>query len=1070
MKKINESTVEIAALGWLAELGYATLRGEALADEQTGLDQVVLDGRLRDALYQINDHIPASVRRGVIDQAIRTALRVDGNNLLHNNRAFHRFLVDGIDVSYTQTKTFGGLSSGRQGVQLPPEGGGQTVYDKIWLLDYANWTRNDWLAVQQLTVTDVNLTTQTRTKRIPDIVVFVNGLPLIVFELKNPADENATLQHAFNQLQTYKADIPTLFHANGMLVISDGTEARVGTLSSPMEWFKRWRSVDGNQLDPHPLQLETLIKGICTPHRLLDLLRYFITFGIDGASVNKKLAQYHQYHAVNKAVDETVRASMAGGDQRVGIVWHTQGSGKSLSMLFYAGRVIQQPDMANPTLVILTDRNDLDDQLFSTFASGSDLLRQDPVQADSRDHLRELLTVAAGGVVFTTIQKFRPDGQANVYPLLSERRNIIFIADEAHRSQYGFAARLVKTKGADEAYLAYGFAKYVRDALPNASFIGFTGTPIESDDISTLQVFGNYIDVYDIGRAVADEATVPIWYESRLAKLKLKADKRPKLDANFEEITEGHEATQVEQLKSRWSQLEAMVGTQARLAQIANDIVTHFEQRQAALDGKGMIVCMSRRICVDLYAAIVALRPAWHDPSDEAGAIKVVMSGSASDPAAFQPHVRNKTRRKALADRLKDPADPLKLVLVRDMWLTGFDAPPLHTMYIDKPMRGHGLMQAIARVNRVYSNKPGGLIVDYLGIAADLQDALNTYVIREGSGRIGEFRPNSPMTPQLEAVRLMLTQFDIVQSFFIGQHQFNYNAFFHGTPAERLAVIPNAMEHLLRQEDGKARFIDAVTKLSKAFALAVPHDKALAIRDTVAFFQAVRAAFAKHTQTSGKSSAEMDGAIKQLVSEAVASDEVINIFEATGIQTPDVSILSDDFLADIAQMPQQHLALELLRKLLNDEIRQRMSKNAVQARSFAQMLESTIRRYQNRSIDSAQVLTELIAMSKEMREADRRGEELGLNSAEFAFYSALAESESAVDLMGDSELAVIATELVKMIRRNVTLDWAVKQSARARIRVMVKRILKRYGYPPDLQDKAVVTVLEQAELLSAELA
>lgn len=1047
MKKTNESTVEIAALEWLNEVGYATLHGEALADERAGLDQVVLAGRLRDALYRINDHIPAGVRRGVIDQAVRTALRPDSNNLLHNNRAFHLFLVDGIDVSYTQR--------------------GQTVYDKVWLLDYANWTRNDWLAVQQLTITDVNLTTQTRTKRIPDIVIFVNGLPLLVFELKNPTNENASLQHAFNQLQTYKADIPTLFHTNGMLIISDGTEARVGTLTSPMEWFKRWRSVDGEQLDPHPLQLETLIKGICTPHRLLDLLRYFVTFSVDGATVTKKLAQYHQYHAVNKAVDETVRASMAGGDQRVGIVWHTQGSGKSLSMLFYAGRVIQQPDMANPTLVILTDRNDLDDQLFSTFASGSDLLRQDPVQADSRDHLRELLTVAAGGVVFTTIQKFRPDGQANVYPLLSERRNIIFIADEAHRSQYGFAARLVKAKASSAAYLAYGFAKYVRDALPNASFIGFTGTPIESDDISTPQVFGNYIDVYDIGRAVADEATVPIWYESRLAKLKLKADKRPKLDADFEEITEGHEAAQVEQLKSRWSQLEAMVGTGERLGQIANDIVTHFEQRQSALDGKGMIVCMSRRICVDLYAAIVALRPAWHDPSDEAGAIKVVMTGAASDPAAFQPHVRNKTRRKALAERLKDPADPLKLVLVRDMWLTGFDAPPLHTMYIDKPMRGHGLMQAIARVNRVYSNKPGGLIVDYLGIAADLQAALNTYVIREGGGRI---RPNSPMTPQLEAVRLMLTQYDIVQSFFIGQHQFDYDPFFSGTSAERLAVIPNAMEHLLQQQDGKSRFMDAVTRLSKAFALAIPHDKALAIRDTVAFFQAVRAAFAKHTQVSGKSSAEMDGAIKQLISAAVASDEVINIFEATGIQTPDVSILSDEFLADVAQMPQQHLALELLRKLLNDEIRQRMGKNAVQARSFAQMLESTLRRYQNRSIDSAQVLTELIAMSKELREADKQGEALGLTVAEYAFYSALSENDSAMDVLGNQELAVIATELVRMIRGSVTLDWTVKQSVRAQIRVRVKRILKRYGYPPDLQERAMLTVLEQAELLSAELA
>ncbi|MFC1959998.1 type I restriction endonuclease subunit R [Chloroflexota bacterium] len=1035
---LNEATVEQATLDWFAELGYTTAHAPDSLDPETptaerdDYGQVVLLRRLREALVRINPGVPASA----LDDAIRKATRTESTDPVQNNHRFHRLLVEGVDVSY--------------------KANGHMRHGKVWLVDFENPANNDWLAVNQFTVTDVNHTTNTRTNRRPDVVVFVNGLPLAVLELKNPADESATLTSAYNQLQTYKADIPSLFTYNEGLVIADGPEAQLGTLTAGREWFKPWRTIDGDTLaGDADLQLEVLIKGVFAPERFLDLVRYFTVFEVDGPRIDKKMAAYHQYHAVNKAVAQTVEATLPAEDGKIGVVWHTQGSGKSLSMLFYAGKVIQHPAMQNPTLVILTDRNDLDDQLFSTFAGGQELLRQEPAQAANRDNLQELLQVGSGGVVFTTIQKFRPEGRANEYPLLSERHNIIFIADEAHRSQYGFSAHMVKTD--DEAYLAYGFAKYVRDALPHAAFIGFTGTPVEATDANTKQVFGEYIDIYDIQRAVDDGATVPIYYEGRLARLLLRDDMRQQIDPEFEEITEGEEQDEKESLKSKWSQLEAMVGTEDRLGKVAQDIVNHFELRQEAMLGKGMIVGMSRRICVDLYAQIVALRPEWHDGRDDAGAIKVVMTGSAGDPANYQPHVRNKPRRKALAERFKDPDDDLTLVIVRDMWLTGFDAPPLHTMYIDKPMRGHGLMQAIARVNRVFKDKPGGLVVDYLGIAADLQEALGNYTV-SGKGR--------PAAPQAEAVAYMRTQYEIVEQFF---HNFDYGAFFTGTPAERVKVIPAAMEHILKQDDGKKRFMDAVSRLSKAFALSIPDEEAIAIREEVAFFQAVRASFAKATPTEGKTLDEMDSAIRQLVSEAVASPDVINIFEYAGIkEKPDISILSDEFLAEIKGMPEKNLALELLRKLINDEIKTRGRKNAVQARSFEQMLEQTILRYQNRTIDTAEVITELIDLAKDMQQANQRGDELGLTDDELAFYDALADNESAIDVLGDEQLAFIAHELVKAVRKNVSIDWTVKQSARAKIRVIVKRILRKYGYPPDLQEMATNTVLEQAELLAAD--
>jgi len=1043
MRKFNESEIELAALAWFAELGYATAYGPTLepegrAQERSSFDETWLLGRLRRALQAINTHIPPEARAGAVEAAIRKAAHTESTTPVLNNAAFHRLLTEGVDISYKRA--------------------GQTRHDKIWLVDFDHPERNDWLAANQVTVTGTDHAAQVRTTRRPDIVCFVNGLPLIVIELKNPKDASATLQKAYNQLQTYKAEIGQLFTTNAALVIGDGVEARMGALTAGFEWFKRWRTRDGETLAPgtEP-ELETLVKGALRPDVFLDLVRYFTVFEQDDHRIlAKKIAQYHQYHAVNKAVAQTVRAASPEGDQKVGVIWHTQGSGKSLSMLFYAGKVIRHPAMQNPTLVVLTDRNDLDDQLFGVFATGKALLRQDPVQAENRTHLQRLLQVASGGVVFTTIQKFRPEGQASTYPQLSDRHNIIFIADEAHRSQYGFHAHYVKSKEEEEGYLAYGFAKYVRDALPNASFIGFTGTPIEATDINTPQVFGDYIDVYDIYRAVKDQATVPIYYSARLAKLALKESQRPQLDADFDEIAEGEELEGKERLKSKWSQLEALVGTEARLAQVAQDIITHFEQRCEALEGKGMIVTMSRRIAVDLYEQIIQRRPAWHSDRDEEGTLKVVMTGSASDPASYQPHLRSKERRKALAERFKAPADPFKLVIVRDMWLTGFDAPSLHTMYVDKPMRGHGLMQAIARVNRVYPGKEGGLVVDYLGIATDLKEAMANYTRSGGRGL--------PAEDQKRAVVLMQTAYERVKGFL---HGFDASDFFDGSPAERVRVIPAAMEHILKQENGKKRYMDAVLRLSKAFALAMPDEEALAIRDEVAFFQTLRASFAKHTTVEGHSREELDGAIKQLVSEAVASDDVINIFDAAGLQTPDVSILSDHFLDEIKSMEHKNLALELLRKLLNDEIQTRARTNVVQARSFAALLEDALKRYTNRTINAAEVIQELITLAQELRAAGQRGEKLGLSDEELAFYDALADNESAVAVMGDKQLAVIAAELVREVRKNVTIDWTVRQSARARIRVLVKRILRRYGYPPDLRAKATQTVLEQAERLAA---
>jgi type I restriction enzyme R subunit len=950
-------------------------------------------------------------------------------------------LIDGIDVEY--------------------HADGRIIHDKVWLLDFDHPEENDWLAVNQYTVTE-----DKRTRR-PDVVLFVNGIPLVVIELKNAGDENATTLKAFRQLQTYKQELPTLMTYNVALVASDGMTARVGTLTADWERFMPWRTIDGETIAKKGLpELDVLFKGVFECARFLDLIRHFIVFEVDGDKIAKKMAGYHQFHAVNKAVDCTLDAVSPKGDRRVGVVWHTQGSGKSLTMAFYSGKIIRHPKMKNPTLIVITDRNDLDDQLFGTFSACHELLRQKPVQAEDRGDLQEKLKVVSGGVVFTTLQKFIPDENAS-YPMLTDRRNVIVIADEAHRSQYGLKARVVQPKDKDEAHIAYGFAKHLRDAVPGASFIGFTGTPIEQADRSTPAVFGEYIDVYDIQRAVEDGATVKILYEGRLAKIELDESERPKIDPDFEDVTEGEELTVKEKLKSKWARLEAMVGSDKRIRLIAKDIVEHWGRRLDAMDGKAMIVCMSRRICVELYKEIIKLRPSWHSDKDEEGVLKIVMTGSASDDTTWQQHIRSKKAREALAKRFKNADDPMKIVIVRDMWLTGFDAPCLHTMYVDKPMRGHGLMQAIARVNRVFRDKPGGLVVDYLGLAAELKKALADYT-KQDRDNVG--------IPTEQALEVLMEKYEVAAAMF---HGFDYSLFFDGTPSQRLTVLANATDFILTPQtasesadDRKQRFVQVATEVSRAFALVATEDKAIEIREEVAFFQCIRAQIVKLSvgPDGGKAEEDLDHAVRQIISRAVASNQVIDIFAAAGMQQPNIAILSDEFLAEVQGMPQRNLALEILRKLLNDEIKTKSKKNLVQSRSFAEMLEKSIRAYQNRSLDAAQVIAHLVQLAKDMRDAHRRGDDLGLTDDEVAFYDALEVNDSAVKVLGEPTLRDIARELVDSVRRNVTIDWTVKESARAKLRVLVKRILKKHGYPPDKQEKATLTVLAQAELLCKDWA
>jgi type I restriction enzyme R subunit len=1058
----TESIVEGAALEWFSELDYALGHGPYLAPgepaaERDSFGDVVLAGRLREAVRRLNASIPEEAR----EEALRKVLRVGTPSLPQTNRAFHRMLRDGVPVEY-------------------PRPDGSIAGDHVRLVDFAEVKANDWLAVNQFTVIEE------QHNRRADIVVFLNGLPLGLIELKNAADEDATIWSAYAQLQTYKAEIPSLLHYNAVLVVSDGLQARIGSVTANQEWFKVWRTIDGEGDAPKTaLELEVLVRGVFERQRFLDLLQHFIAFEEDSDSggLHKIIAGYHQFHAVNAAVLETVRASgMAAtgnvvrddadpywgrihggkpGDRRAGVVWHTQGSGKSYSMLFYAARMVRHPAMQNPTLVVLTDRNDLDDQLFGQFQRCADILGQTPVQANGREHLRELLNRASGGVVFTTIHKFMPE-KGEAMPPLSARQNIVVIADEAHRSQYGFGGKVNEKTGE----MSYGFASNLRDALPNASFIGFTGTPIEKTDANTRAVFGDYISIYDIQRAVADKATVPIYYESRISKLSLNAAEMPKLDAEFEEITEGEELTKKEKLKTKWAALEALVGDPKRIALVAADMVAHFEKRIEAMDGKAMIVCMSRRIAVDLYNAIIALRPDWASAKDDdaevengkACVVKVVMTGSADDGPDWQPHIRSKDKRRKLANRFKDAKDPFGIVIVRDMWLTGFDAPCLHTMYADKPMQGHGLMQAIARVNRVFRDKPGGLVVDYLGLADQLKKALITYTESGGQG--------DPTLDIPQAISVMLEKHGIACDL---MHGFNWDKWTIGKPTERLALIPAGQEHILQQEDGKKRWVQVVTELSRAFALCASSDEATVIRDDVSFFQALQAALNKQSGTNRKTPEQIDAAIRQLVSKAITTEgQVIDVFTAAGLPKPDISILSDQFLAEVRGLKHKNVAAELLEKLLKDELKVRSRRNLVQAQVFSEKLTKTLNAYHNRAISTMQVIEELIKLAKDLDAATKAGKEMGLTDDEKAFYDALAANDSAVMAMGDAKLRVIAAELITQVKKSVTIDWTLRESARAKIKVMVKRILNKYGYPPDLQEDAVKTVLAQAELLCAD--
>ena len=1024
-KVISEADVEENVLGILESLGYEIIRGENedyLPDGclalRSNYKDVVLTDRLRNALQKINPDISEET----LEQAVKQVLRSESQKLIADNENFHKILVDGIDIP------------------IQSEDGER--YEKVWLFNFEKPYRNEFLAVNQFTVIENNI------ERRPDVVLFVNGIPLMVIELKNPADENATIKTAYNQFQTYKDQLPYFFRYNEILVLSDGIEARAGTINAEFGRFMQWKTIDGEKPEEKPTEIEVLLRGICDKDRFLDIIQNFIVFEKEKDTI-KKLAAYHQYWATRKAVKSTVNARK--GNKKAGIVWHTQGSGKSLTMVFYTGKLVKKLD--NPTIIVLTDRNDLDDQLFETFGRCQDILRQKPVQADSRKILQKMLKVSSGGVVFTTIQKFFPEEDRESYPILSERDNIIVIADEAHRSQYGFSAKILNKK--DKTLITYGYAKYLRDALPNASFIGFTGTPIELSDRSTPAVFGKYVDKYDIEQAVKDESTVRIYYENRLAKIELKLEERPKIDPEFDDVTEGEEAEGKEKLKSKWSRIEKIIGAPERLERIANDIVTHFEERTSVLEGKAMIVCMSRRICFDLHNKIIKLKPEWYNKNDEKGIIKIVMTGSASDPKDWQEHIRNRNRRKKIGENFKDPKHPLQLIMVRDMLLTGFDAPSLHTMYLDKYMKGHTLMQAIARVNRIHPGKEGGLIVDYMGVGAELKTALMDYTASGGKGK--------PTFDQDKAVMLMQEKYEIVKDMF---HGFNYMKFFELKSSERISFIPQAMEHILKEQGLKERFTHEVTALLKAFSLSVPHYEAMKIKNEVGFFQAIKSAINKTTETGQEAKDKFDIAIKQILSKAVISDRIIDIFEAVGIQKPDISILSEGFLAEVKEIPQKNLAFEALKKLLNDEIKLISERNIIQGKSFRDLLEKTIQRYTNRTVEAAQVIEELIKLARKVREEKNRGKQQNMTDEEIAIYDALEVNDSAVKILGDEILRKIALELTEMIRKNVTIDWTQRESVQAGIRLGIKKILKKYGYPPDKQKKATETVLRQAHQIA----
>ncbi|WP_133140742.1 type I restriction endonuclease subunit R [Legionella genomosp. 1] len=1024
---MTEDKLEQEMLTWLSEIGYNHVYGPIIAcdgeaPERSNYQDILLIERLRRVINQLNPEIPLTAREDALQQVrdLNTPI------LLSANRRLHHYLVNGVPVQYQKD--------------------GETRGDFVRLIDFEIPSNNEWLAVNQFSIKG-----EKNTRR-PDILLFINGLPLVLIELKNSADLNADIGKAFNQIQTYKEQIPDIFQYNEILIISDGSEARMGSLSANMERFMSWRTIDGVTLDPLGQfgELETLTRGILSPVYFLDYIRFFILFEDDGELV-KKIAGYHQFHAVRAAIQQVITASRPDGNKKGGVVWHTQGSGKSITMTCFAARVMREVAMENPTIVVITDRNDLDGQLFGVFSLGQDLLREQPVQAESRQDLRaKLSNRPSGGIVFATIQKFMLGEDEDVFPVLSDRRNIVVIADEAHRTQYGFTAEL-KGKSGQEKYNV-GYAQHLRDALPNATFVAFTGTPVSSEDRDTRAVFGDYIHIYDMQQAKEDGATVAIYYESRLAKLSLNSDQIPRLDDDIDELAEDEEDSEQAKLKSRWAALEKVVGAEPRIKQVAADLIDHFEERNKAQNGKAMIVGMSRDICVHLYNEIIALRPEWHSGDPAKGVVKVVMTGTPSDKALLRPHIYSKLVRKNLEKRFKKPDDDLRLVIVRDMWLTGFDVPCAHTLYIDKPMKGHNLMQAIARVNRVFGDKQGGLVVDYIGIANDLKKALKDYTASNGHGR--------PTVDAYEAYALLEEKLDVLRSIL---HGFDYSSFL----TSGHSLLAKAANHILGVDDGKKRFADTALAMSKAFSLCCTLDEARAVREEVAFMQAVKVILTKRDISAKKrTNEERELAIRQIISSAVVSDEVVDIFDAVGLDKPNIGILDDEFLAEVRELPERNLAVELLERLLEGEIRTRFATNVIQEKKFSYLLVNTIKRYQNRAIETAQVMEELCDMAKKFKEAVNRGEELGLNEDELAFYDALANNETSVKELGDETLKKIAHELTENLRRNVSVDWSVRESVRAKLRLMVKRILRKYKYPPDKQEEAVELVLRQAESLS----
>jgi type I restriction enzyme R subunit len=1067
MTKLSEKDIEDFAIEQFQNLGFEYLYGPSIAPdsdnpERNSFEDVILLNRLKKAIQKINPDIPQEAQ----EEAIKEIQRIASPDLLVNNELFHRYLTEGIPVT----------------VRIHGEERG----DRVWLVDFVLTGMNEFVVCNQFTILENG-----NNKR-PDLILFVNGLPLVVVELKNAEDEKTTVQTAYKQIETYKSVIPSLFTFNSFIVISDGLEAKSGTISSGLSRFMAWKSGDGKQEASHLIsQLETLIQGMLNKTTLLDLIRHFIVFekskktdaktGITSVSTVKKIAAYHQYYAVNRAVESTLRASgfhnrnsfnedpesygLPGtkkqevGDRKGGVVWHTQGSGKSLSMVFYTGKIVLA--MQNPTILVITDRNDLDDQLFETFANSKQLLRQDPIQVENRIELKDALRVSSGGVVFATIQKFQPQ-EGNIYETLSERENIVVIADEAHRTQYGFSAKTIDDKDIHGNVIGkkvvYGFAKYMRDALPNATYLGFTGTPIENSDVNTPAVFGNYVDIYDIAQAVEDGATVRIYYESRLAKVSL-TEEGKKLVSELDDELELEDLSTTQKAKAKWTQLEALIGSENRLKNIAKDIVSHFGQRQEVFEGKGMIVSMSRRIAADLYNAIIQEKPEWHSDDLTKGVVKVIMTSTSADGPNMAKHHTTKEQRRMLAERMKNPDDELQLVIVRDMWLTGFDAPSMHTLYIDKPMKGHNLMQAIARVNRVYKDKSGGLIVDYLGIASDLKKALSFYSDAGGKG--------DPTIQQEQAVNLMLEKIEVVSQMY---HGFAYEEYFEAPTSKKLSLILAAEEHILGLENGKKRYIDEVLALSKAFAISIPHEQAMDAKDEVAFFQAVKARLVKFDSSgSGRTDEEIETTIRQVIDQALVSEQVIDVFDAAGIKKPDISILSEDFLLEIKDMEHKNIALEVLKKLLNDEIRSRSSKNLVASRSLMEMLENSIKKYHNKILTAAEVIDELIALSKEIVIQDSEAFNLGLSEFEYAFYTAVSINESAKEVMEKDKLRELAVVLTDRVRKNTSIDWTIKESVKAKLKVIIKRTLREFGYPPDMQLLATETVMKQAEMIAREL-